>query len=65
MANKNVRLRPAQIEADSSSFAALQGMAGYDPANPLYAVAALTQLQVELTSAQAAARDNAVAMEWE
>jgi hypothetical protein len=67
-------LRPAQIEADRSSFAALQGIAGYAPANPLYAVAALTQLQVELTSAQAAetqaaalasARDNAVAMEWE
>jgi hypothetical protein len=68
-------LRPAQIEADRSSFAALQGIAGYAPANPAYALAALTQLQAEMTSAQAAeaqaaaalaaARDNAVAKEWE
>jgi hypothetical protein len=75
MANKNVRLRPAQIEADRSSFAALQGIAGYAPVNPAYALAAITQLQAEMTGAQAAeaqaaaalatARDNAAAKEWE
>ena len=62
------------FEADRSSFAALQGIAGYAPANPVYALAAMTQLQAELESAQAAeaqaaealaARDTAVAKEWE
>ena len=75
MANKNVRLRPAQIEADRSGLAALQGIAGYAPANPAYSVAELTRLQTEMKSAQdaevqaaaafASARDNAAAKEWE
>ena len=75
MANENKRLKPSLIEADRNSLAALQGVAGYAPANPAYALAALTQLEGEMTSAQAAetqaeaafasARDNAVAKERE
>jgi hypothetical protein len=75
MSSKNVRLRPAQIEADRSSFAALRAIGGYAPANAAYSVAEMTELETELSSAlatetQAAAalataRDNAVAKEWE
>lgn len=75
MADQTKRLKPAQVEADRSSFAALQAIASYTPANQSYAVAALVKAQAEMQSAQAAetqaaaaaaaARDTAVAKEWE
>jgi hypothetical protein len=71
----NKRITPPVLEADRVSFAALQGIAGYSPANPAYTLAkvgaARDALQgAQATEAQAAAalataRDNAVAAEWE
>lgn len=75
MVNQTTRVRPAQIQMDKDSFAALQAITGYAPANPAYALAAITAAQASLAAAQAAeaqadaaaaaARDNAVAREWE
>jgi hypothetical protein len=63
------------LEADRNSVAALQGIAGYAPANPAYSVAAIMTLQTEMTAARdaeaqaaaalATARDTAAAKEWE
>ena len=74
MANTSNRLRPSQITDDEDGFAALQGMAGYAPANQTYTVAAIKAaheaLQAAWTAesqaeaALAAARDNSVAAEW-
>ncbi|MGB8509223.1 MAG: hypothetical protein WCD76_12620 [Pyrinomonadaceae bacterium] len=74
MSNESRRLKPAQIEADKSSFAALQAITNYAPANPDYSTAAIAKAQTDLTNAQAveaqaqaayaAARDDAVACEW-
>lgn len=75
MANESKRLRPAQIADDESGFAALQAMTGYAPANQAYTLAAITSAHAALRSARAAetqaeaalaaARDTAVASEWE
>jgi hypothetical protein len=75
MANETKRIKPALIDADVSNFAALQTMTGYTPANQAYTLAAITAAHGALQSAQAAetqaeaayaaARDNAVAREWE
>jgi hypothetical protein len=75
MANQTKRLKPAQIEADRASFAALQAIGNYAPVNAAYSLAAVTKAQADLASAQtaeaqaeaawAAARDNAVAREWD
>ncbi len=75
MAKETNRLKPAQVEGDESGFAALQAMAGYAPVNQSYTLAALTSAHEALQSAWtaetqaeatlAAARDNAVAREWE
>jgi len=75
MANESKRLRPAQIEEDESSYAALQAMAGYTPANQVYSLGAITGVyeslrgawtaETQAEAALAAARDNAVAREWE
>lgn len=75
MADESKRLRPAQIAEDESGFAALQAITGYAPANQEYALAAVTAAHAALQSAQAAetqaeaalaaARDTAVAREWE
>ena len=74
MANESKRLRPAQIAEDESGFAALQTMEGYAPANPAYSLEAVSTAHAELLAARAAeaqtaaaadaARDNAVAKEW-
>jgi hypothetical protein len=74
MANESRRLRPAQVTDDESSFAALQTIMGYAPANQVYTVTAIetahTALQdaraaeAQAEAALAAARDNAVAREW-
>jgi hypothetical protein len=62
------------LEADRSSFAALQGIGGYAPVNQAFALAKIGAAREALQSAQAAeaqaaalaaARDNAVAAEWE
>ena len=75
MADESRRLSPALIDADGSSFAALQAMTGYAPANQTYTLAAVTSAHAALQGAQtaeaqaeaalAAARDDAVAREWE
>ncbi|HEV2765818.1 MAG TPA: hypothetical protein VGV38_22725 [Pyrinomonadaceae bacterium] len=73
--DQSKRLNPAYLEADRSSFAALQAITNYTPANPAYALAKITAAQAELDEAQrleaqtaaaaAAARDNTMAKEWE
>jgi len=75
MANENKRLKPAQIEADRTSFAALQTITGYAPANAAFTLAKVTEAETAMRSKQAAeaqaeaalasARDAAVAGEWE
>ena len=75
MANETRRLGPALISSDETAFAALQAMTGYAPANQTYTLAAVTSAHAALQSAQAAetqaeaayaaARDDAVAREWE
>lgn len=75
MANESRRLSPALIGADETSFAALQAMTGYAPANQTYTMAAVTSAHAALQSARttetqaeaayAAARDDAVTREWE
>ena len=75
MANQTRRIKPELLDADVSSFAALQTMAGYAPANQAYTLAAVTAAHAGLQSARAAetqaeaayaaARDTAVAREWE
>lgn len=74
MPSQNRRLTPAQIQADRDAFAALQAIAGYAPANQAYAMTVITAAQGSLDGAQAAesqadaaaaARDEAVAREWE
>lgn len=73
--DQNKRITPPVLEADRSSFAALQGIGGYTPTNPAYAVAAIKTLEAEMTGARdaevqaaaalATARDRAAAKEWE
>lgn len=73
--NQNKRIAPGVLETDRSSFAALQAIAGYAPANPAYSVASIVGLEKEMKGAQdaetqagaalAAARDTALAKEWE
>jgi len=68
------RIMPAVIQSDKDSFAALQTTAGYKPANVAYDIPPLTvalsdmstaqQLDAQAAAAAAAARDNAVAKEW-
>jgi hypothetical protein len=68
------RLTPSVIEADRASFAALQAIANYAPANSTYAASAVTAAHTELLAAQteeaqaaaaaATARDNVVVREW-
>lgn len=75
MPNQTRRLNPAQLAEDKEVFEALQGMVGYAPTNPDYSLAAISQVHSDLEAAQAvetqaavaadAARDDAVALEWE
>ena len=75
MANQSTRLRPSQVRTDTDAFAALQAITAYAPANTAYTVAKITAAQASLASAQqveaqamaaaAAARDDAVAREYE
>jgi hypothetical protein len=75
MVNQAKRLKPSQIQANRDAFAALQAITGYAPANPAYALTAVTaasnglaaaqQAETQATAAAAAARDEATAREWE
>lgn len=73
--NQSKRLSPVKIEADENSFAALQAINDYTPINQAYAFKAvaavhaeldsLRRAQIEAAAAAVAARDLAVAKEWE
>jgi hypothetical protein len=73
--NQSKRLPPVKLEADESGFAALQTISSYTPINPAYSLEAVKATHIELENlrraeaqAQAvmvAARDGAVAKEWE
>ncbi|HEX8354023.1 MAG TPA: hypothetical protein VF611_14040 [Pyrinomonadaceae bacterium] len=75
MANQSRRIKPELLDADESGFVALQAMSAYAPSNQAYTLAAITAAHEALESvrvaetqaeaAYAAARDNAVAREWE
>ncbi|HWT02641.1 MAG TPA: hypothetical protein VN256_20495 [Pyrinomonadaceae bacterium] len=75
MANQATRLKPSLIQADKDAFAALQAVVGYAPVNAAYGLAAITaarasldgaqQAEIQTAAAAAAARDEAVAREWE
>ncbi len=68
------RVQPNTLEADETSFTALQAITTYNPNNTTYSTAALTAAHTALNAAQQAeiqaeaayksARDNAVAKEW-
>jgi hypothetical protein len=68
-------MNPAVLRADRDSYAALQAVAGYNPTNTEYSLAALRAAQIALDGAQlieaqavaalATARDAANAREWE
>lgn len=73
--NQTVRIRPAVLQEDKEALAALQGMADYRPSNPAYkmenlqaalkTMTAQQEAEVQAQAAFAAARDGAVASEWE
>jgi hypothetical protein len=74
MANETNRIKPALIDADEESFAALKAIANYAPANSAYTLAAIEQAHEEMRAtrvqetqteaAYKAARDNATSGEW-
>lgn len=74
MAKETNRIKPALIDADESSFAALQSMALYEPANQAYSLPAIAAAhglmqsawteEAQAEAALATARDTAVAREW-
>jgi hypothetical protein len=73
--NQSKRLPPVKLGADENGFAALQTIHGYTPINPTYSLMAvkaahdelsrLRQMEAEAVAAATAARDKAVAKEWE
>jgi hypothetical protein len=73
--NPTRRIPPTTLQADLDSFAALQAIPDYAPANPAYSVAAITAAKQNMEAKQAtetqaeaardAARDNATDGEWE
>jgi hypothetical protein len=73
--NQSRRLKPAILQADEKSFAALQAIKAYAPVNQSCSVEALKvtrrdvtrlrELEAETAAAAAAAREKAVAKEWE
>jgi hypothetical protein len=75
MADETKRVKPTLLQKDRNAFSALQAISNYAPANQAYTVEAITQAHSDLQSAQTAeaqavaaldaARDNAVAREWE
>ncbi|MCM8596689.1 hypothetical protein [Accumulibacter sp.] len=73
--NEKVRLSPEILQADENAFLAVKAMVGYSPANPAYNLATLTAKYEAMRAAQEAelraqnaldaARDTAVAAQWE
>jgi len=73
--NQNKRLPPVKVQADESGFTALQTITDYTPINRAYSLEAIRNVHVELenlrraeaqaAAAMSAARDGAVAKEWE
>ncbi len=73
--NQGKRLPPVKLEADENGFAALQAISNYTPINLAYSLEAVRAAHVELANLRraevqaaatmAAARDGAVAKEWE
>lgn len=72
--NETKRPNPLVIEGDKESYAGLKTIGAYAPANPSYAIVAMGMAEAAMLGAQqaetqaeaalAAARDNAVAAEW-
>ena len=68
------RISPATLAEDDKSFQALQGVTGYNPANPDFALAKITAAHAELVTAKTeetqaeaaakAARDKVTAKQW-
>jgi len=76
MANKRTkRLRPAILQEDIDAYAALRAIDGYNPSNPDFALAKVTESktvketkqteEVQKQAAADAARDGAVSSEWD
>jgi hypothetical protein len=73
--DQSKRMNPSHLESDKISFAALQTITGYTPANTAFTLVAINNARAALDAAHAAeaqtaaaaaaARDNAVASEWE
>jgi hypothetical protein len=73
--NQTIRIRPLVLEADRQASVAVRELAGYAPANPAYNQAAMSaslaalqaarDLEIQAENALDAARDNAVAAEWD
>jgi hypothetical protein len=73
--NQTRRVPPAILKADTDAFAALQAITNYSPANAVYAIPEITTLRQNMENARvaeaqaaaalAAARDVAVAREWD
>lgn len=73
--NPTRRIPPTTLQADIESFAALQAIANYAPANAAYAVAAIVAAkqnmeakqtaETQASAAYDAARDTAADTEWE
>ena len=73
--NPTRRIPPTTLRADLDSFAALQAISGYAPANPAYSLSAITAARQEMEARQTAetqaaaayeaARDIATDREWE
>ena len=73
--NPTRRIAPAVLQADLESFAALQAITNYTPANAAYTLAAITALkqsmeakqtaETQAAAALASARDTATDGEWE
>ena len=72
--DQNRRVLASTLAEDVAAFNALQNITGYTPANPAYAVTAITQAINDMRAAQvvedqaaaafATARDQAVEKEW-
>lgn len=76
MAGKPMRrIPPDQLQADKDAFDALKAIPDYAPANPAYAVAAITAkrqamegkqtAETQAAAAAASARDDAASSEWD
>jgi hypothetical protein len=73
--NQTRRLPPGQLQADREGHIALQSFGDYSPANPAYTrdkidtllatMQAMQEAEINAANALAAARDAAVAAEWD